>query len=67
MQSLVTSLDKVKEEISLLKQIRIPSDNDEFVTILQVNANQFQTSWLSDIRETLAILPSSCAERRRAK
>lgn len=34
-QSLLTSLDKVKEEISLLKQIRTPSDNDQFVTIMQ--------------------------------
>jgi hypothetical protein len=36
-QSLLTSLDKVKEEISLLKQLRTPSDNDQFVTIMQVN------------------------------
>lgn len=34
-KSLLTSLDKVKEEISLLKQIRTPSDNDQFVTIMQ--------------------------------
>jgi hypothetical protein len=34
-KSLLTSLDKVKEEISLLKQIRTPSDNDRFVTIMQ--------------------------------
>lgn len=36
-QSLLTSLDKVKEEISMLKQIRTPSDNDQFVAIMQVN------------------------------
>lgn len=34
-RSLLTSLDKVKEEISLLKQIRAPSDNDRFVITMQ--------------------------------
>ncbi|KAG1735675.1 uncharacterized protein EDB91DRAFT_1143750 [Suillus paluster] len=32
---LLTSLDKVKEEISPLKQNRTPSDNDQLVTITQ--------------------------------
>ncbi|KAG1768073.1 hypothetical protein EV702DRAFT_1144899 [Suillus placidus] len=34
-QSLLTSLDKVKEEISLLKRIGTPADNDQFVTVMQ--------------------------------
>ncbi|OJA17689.1 hypothetical protein AZE42_11865 [Rhizopogon vesiculosus] len=34
-QSLVTSLDKVKEETSMLRQIRMPSDNDQFVAVMQ--------------------------------
>jgi diaphanous 1 len=56
-KSLLTSLDKVKEEISLLKQIRTPSDNDRFVTIMQVNTTEFQRSSRSDARETLAVYP----------
>ena len=35
-QSLVASLDKVTEEINMLKQIRIPSDNDQFIAVMQV-------------------------------
>jgi hypothetical protein len=35
-RSLLASLDKVKEEISMLKQIPTPSD-DQFVAIMQVN------------------------------
>jgi len=34
-QSLVTSLDKVKDEITLLKQTRMPSDNDQFIAVMQ--------------------------------
>ncbi|KAH7922962.1 FH2-domain-containing protein [Leucogyrophana mollusca] len=34
-QSLVVSLGKVKEEIQLLKQLRHPSSNDQFVAVMQ--------------------------------
>jgi hypothetical protein len=62
-QSLVTSLDKVKDEITLLKQTRIPSDNDQFIAVMQVNVISLQWVCFLISLKPLAIFPNSSEKR----